>query len=99
MQRVFDIDKAAADSYHFYRTPSTRAIDEIPTEEIMNVVTEVLDEEFSLPRDRVAAVVARKLGFAVTGPKISAVVKDVVGMMEQLALATIRGDQLTVADK
>ena len=49
--------------------------------EIMNAVSEVVFEEFSLPMAKIPSLTARKLGFSSTGSKISETINAVVEMM------------------
>ena len=69
--------------YEGYRAPSSRIITEIPAVEIMNVVKEVVEEEFSMPIDKIPTIAAKKLGFSGTGSKINEVVKAAIALLEQ----------------
>ena len=73
----------SARDYRGYRAPSPRTITEIPAVEIANAIREVLEEEFSLPKDRIAPVAARKLGFSSTGAKINETVLAVIDILEK----------------
>jgi len=93
----FWLDRASANDYKYYRTPSPRAIQEIPDIEIKNAISEVITEEFSLPRAKIASLTARKLGYATTGSKISEVILAVLSLMEQEAIVKTSGDMVTMA--
>lgn len=75
------ISEAAARDYTAYRSPSPRTITEIPVREVMNAVKEVINEEFSLPKDRIPTIAARKLGFSNAGPKIAETINAVIDLM------------------
>ena len=77
------LDEKSAAKYNSYRAPSSRAITEIPGIEIANAIKEVVEEEFSLPKDRIPSVVAKKLGFAGTGTKITEVISSVLMTLEK----------------
>ena len=75
------LDEQSALSFDYYRSPSPRTITEIPEVEIMNAIKEVISEEFSLPKDKIPALTARKLGFSNTGAKISEAVTSLLDLM------------------
>ena len=66
----FWLDEKSAIDYKNYRAPSPRSITEIPTIEIANAIKEVIQEEYSLPKDKIPTIAARKLGFSSAGAKI-----------------------------
>ena len=74
-------DEASASDYCTYRSPSPRSITEIPVCEVRNVVREVIGEEFSLPKEKIPTVAARKLGFSNAGAKIADTINAVLDMM------------------
>ena len=76
------LDKKSASDYHTYRTPSPRTLNEIPAIELANAITEVLDEEFSLPKEKIPTLAIRKLGFSNAGAKSSEIVHLVIDMLE-----------------
>ena len=75
------LNETSAQNYQTYRAPSPRVITEIPACEIMNAVHELIQEEFSLPKDKIPSLTARKLGFSSAGSKISEVINMIVEMM------------------
>lgn len=79
----FWLNEESAKGYRGYRAPSPRSITEIPTVEIVNAIKEVIEEEFSLPKDKIPTIAARKLGFSSAGAKISEVIKAVLTLLEQ----------------
>ena len=79
----FWLNEESAKGYRGYRAPSPRSITEIPTIEIVNAIKEVIEEEFSLPKDKIPTIAARKLGFSSAGAKISEVIKAVLTLLEQ----------------
>lgn len=79
-----------------YRSPSPRSITEIPAIEIANAIREVIDEEFSLPKDKIPTIAARKLGFASAGVKICEVINKTIDLLEQNAVITITNGSVTM---
>ncbi len=71
-------DEESPEKFTGYRAPSARTVDEIPAIEIINAIKEVVDEEFSLQREQIHALAARKFGFASTRAKFNAVVQTCV---------------------
>ena len=49
--------------------------------EIANAIKEVIEEEFSLPKDRIPTIAARKLGFSNAGAKITETINTILDMM------------------
>ncbi len=93
------LDRKSAEAYDTYRSPSLRTIAEIPDREIMNVIREVIDEEFSLPRERIASLAARKLGFSNSGAKICAAINTVLEQLEQRGDVKVSGGLVTMSEK
>lgn len=77
------IDEKSSKDYQSYRSPSPRSITEIPVREVMNAVREVILEEFSLPKEKIPTIAARKLGFSNAGAKIAETINAVIDMMIQ----------------
>ena len=75
------LDEQSAISYNIYRSPSPRAITEIPVREVINAVAEVIMEEFSLPKEKLPTIAARKLGFSSAGAKIAETINYILDMM------------------
>ncbi len=75
------LNEQSAQNYTIYRSPSARAINEIPVREMMNAVKEVITEDFSLPKEKIPSLAARKLGFANAGTKISETINTVLDIM------------------
>jgi len=90
------LDKASAANFEGYRSPSPRAINEIPDVELMNAIKEALAEEFSLPIQRVAPVVARKFGYATSGSKITEIVLALLTKMEHDGTIKIASDVVSL---
>ena len=82
----FWLNEESAKGYQGYRAPSSRTITEIPAIEVMNVIKEVVEEEFSLPKDKIPTLAARKLGFSSAGTKINEVVKEALLLLEKNAV-------------
>ena len=95
-QRTFWLNKESARNYTTYRAMSPRAINEIPAVEIANAVTEALHEEFSLPKERIPSVVAKKLGFSAAGAKISETILQLLTLMEQQGMVKSNGLFITL---
>ena len=92
----FWLDEASAKDYMNYRSPSPRSITEIPAIEIANAIREVIDEESSLPKDKIPTIAARKLGFASAGVKICEVINKTIDLLEQNAVITITNGSVTM---
>ena len=90
------LNEEAAKDYQSYRAPSPRVITEIPAVEIMNVVKEVVEEEFSMPIDKIPTIAAKKLGFSGTGSKINEVVKAATALLEQNGIIVTNNGVVTM---
>ena len=75
------LDEEKSKDYKAYRSPSPRSITEIPVREVMNAVREVILEEFSLPKEKIPTIAARKLGFSNAGAKITETINAILDMM------------------
>ncbi len=75
---------------------SPRSINEIPAVEIANAVTEALREEFSLPKERIPSVVAKKLGCSAAGAEISETILQLLTLMEQQGMVKSNGLFITL---
>ncbi len=75
------LDEASARTYSTYRAPSSRTITEIPVREVRNAVREVVFEQFSLTKEKIPTLAARKLGFTNAGSKITETIMTVIAMM------------------
>ncbi|MBR5744027.1 MAG: DUF4011 domain-containing protein, partial [Muribaculaceae bacterium] len=85
-------------NYSSYRSPSERNIADIPLVELANVVKEVLEEEFSVNRENLPTIVARKLGFASTGAKINERVLLAVDLMAKRSIVTITDNYVKLTE-
>ena len=83
------LDEKSAIGYKYYRAPSPRSITEIPAIEIVNAIKEVVEEEFSLPKDKIPTIAARKLGFSSAGAKICDVINKTLIYLEKNSVVTI----------
>ena len=77
------MNEESSKNYKTYRSPSPRSITEIPVREVMNAVHEVILEEFSLPKEKIPTITARKLGFSNAGAKIVETINAILNMMLQ----------------
>jgi len=93
----FWLDEKCAVDYRCYRGPSPRSITEIPVVEIANAVREVVEEEFSLPKDKIPTVAARKLGFASAGAKICDVIGETIDLLEENSCLTVNNGLVSFA--
>ena len=91
----FWLDEESAKRFQGYRAPSPRTITEIPAVEIANAIQEVIEEEFSLPKDKIPTLAARKLGFSSAGAKISDVINKTVGLLEKNAVIVINNGMVS----
>ena len=94
----FWIDQASAMNFSGYRSPSPRSITEIPAVEIANAVREVVEEEFSLPKDKIPTLAARKLGFSSAGAKINEVIGSILVTLEKNAVITVNGELVSLKE-
>ena len=92
----FWLDEKSAIDYKNYRSPSPRSITEIPTIEIVNAIKEVIKEEFSLPKDKIPTIAARKLGFSSAGAKICDVINKTIGLLEKNSVVVITNGMVTL---
>ena len=83
------LDEESSKNFKGYRAPSPRSITEIPTIEIANAIKEVIEEEFSLPKEKIPTIAARKLGFSSAGAKICEVINKTIDMLEKNAVLVI----------
>jgi len=90
------LDRESADAYDTYRSPSQRTIAEIPDREMISVIREIINEEFSLPRERIASLAARKLGFASAGAKISETINALLAVLERQGVVKVNGELVTM---
>lgn len=92
----FWLDEKSAIDYKSYRSPSPRSITEIPTIEVVNAIKEVIKEEFSLPKDKIPTIAARKLGFSSAGAKICDVINKVIDLLEKNSVVVITNGMVTL---
>ena len=90
------LDKKSADEYAYYRSPSSRTIAEIPDREMMNVIREIVSEEFSLPKERIASLAAKKLGFSSAGAKIAETINALLDILERRAVVKVNNGLVTM---
>lgn len=95
----FWLDEKSANDYKNYRAPSPRSITEIPTIEIVNAIKEVIKEEFSLPKDKIPTIAARKLGFSSAGAKICDVINKTIGLLEKNSVVVITNGSVSLSDE
>ena len=92
------LDEESAKDYKCYRSPSPRSITEIPAIEIANAIKEVIEEEFSLPKDKIPTIAARKLGFSSAGAKICEVINKTIDLLEKKSMIVVNNGSVTVVD-
>ena len=95
----FWLDEKSAIDYKSYRAPSPRSITEIPTIEIANAIKEVIYEEFSLPKDKIPTIAARKLGFSSAGAKICDIINKTIGLLEKNSVVVITNGSVPLSDE
>ena len=76
--RVIWLDESACEGFTAYRQAAGRDISEIPMCEIENVVIEAIKEQFSIDRDSIKLIAARKLGFTRRGAKVENALNEAV---------------------
>ena len=94
----FWLDEKSAIDYKNYRAPSPRSITEIPTIEIANAIKEVIEEEFSLPKDKIPTIAARKLGFSSAGAKICDVINKTIDLLEKDSVVVIANGLVSIRE-
>lgn len=77
------LDKGSSENYTTYRSPSPRSIQEIPDIEIVNVIKELVGEEYSLPMGKIPTLAAKKFGFAAAGKAICTSINDAINYLLQ----------------
>ena len=63
---------------------------------MISVIREIINEEFSLPRERIASLAARKLGFASAGAKISETINALLAVLERQGVVKVNGTLVTM---
>lgn len=84
--------------YNTYRSPSPRSILEIPVIEIINVIKELVKEEFSLPMDKIPTLAAKKLGFSGAGKAINTTISNVLKHMIKSNIIVKRDNYICLTD-
>lgn len=94
---VFWPDKTTSESYSSYRIDGGREIEMIPITEVKNAAMEAIREQFSIDKNDLTLIVAKKLGFTRRGVNIESAINDVVNSM--IAKNTINNERgkLTIA--
>jgi DNA polymerase III delta prime subunit len=92
------LNENSARHYDYYRAPSARNITEIPLVEIANAIKEVVCEEFSLPKEKIPTIAARKLGFASAGAKINEIITFTVDQMERQRVVVINNNMVSLPE-
>jgi len=64
------LDEKSAQTYTSYRSDNCRDIADIPMAEIKNAVLEAIREQFSIGRDALSLITAKKLGFTRRGSNV-----------------------------
>ena len=95
----FWLDEASAKGYQCYRSPSPRNITEIPAIEIANAIKEVIEEEFSLPKEKIPTIAARKLGFSSAGAKICEVINKTIDLLERNSVIVVNNGLVSMVDQ
>ena len=95
----FWLDAESAKNYQYYRSPSPRVITEIPGIEIANAIKEVVEEEFSLPKDKIPTIAARKLGFSSAGAKINEVINAVLTRLERDSVVVVNNGLVSLKEQ
>ena len=85
-----------AKDFQIYRAPSTRTINEIPAIEIMNAVREVVEEEFSLPKDKIPSIAAKKLGFNSSKGKTNEIILAAIDLLEKDGMVKVNNDMVSL---
>ncbi|MBR3699130.1 MAG: DUF4011 domain-containing protein [Bacteroidales bacterium] len=94
-ERSFWLREKDAQNYLNYRV-SERPVTDIPAIEIMNAVREVVEEEFSVPKDKIPSLAARKLGFSRKGAKINDVILVAIELLEKAGIIIINNDYISL---
>ncbi len=85
--------------YTTYRAPSPRSILEIPAIEIINAIKELVKEEFSLPKDKIPTLTAKKFGFSGAGKAISTTVLETLDYMLNIGILEKMGDYICLKEE
>ncbi len=79
--KIVWVDKESSKDYPWYRPNSGRDIADIPTIEIRNAVMESVCEQFSISRETLTLIAAKKLGFTRRGTKVEAALRDAIDQL------------------
>ncbi len=89
-------DKAASESYPWYRPGTDRDILDIPMIEIENVVMEAIEEQFSIATDSLTLIAAKKLGFTRRGANVDQAFNLAVENLVGKGLVVVNDGRLTM---
>jgi len=98
IQYSFWLDEESASGYECYRAPSPRSMTEIPAIEIANAIKEVVKEEFSLPKEKIPTIAARKLGFSSAGAKICDVIHKTIDLLAKNSVVVINNGLVSLSE-
>ncbi len=76
------IDEKDCSKYSFYRPDSGRDITEIPEIEIINAITETLNEQVALKQDDLSLLASKKMGFTRRGANVDAAFRKALDTMK-----------------
>ena len=74
----------SAEGYIKYRPNSSRDINDIPIDEIENVIYEVAQEQLAIGADALILLAAKKMGFARRGNNVAKLFNDALNLLTQL---------------
>lgn len=83
-----------SNNYTSYRPAAGRDLTEIPQIEIINAITEALNEQVALSIDNLTFIVSRKLGFTRRGVNVDSVIKNAIEIMQTSGKLETIGDNI-----
>ena len=96
--RVIWLDSNASEGFAGYRQAAGRDISEIPMCEIENVVIETIKEQFSIDRESIKLIAARKLGFSRRGAKVDSALSQAVDNLVIARKVTETGGKISLIE-
>ena len=97
--RVIWLTQDASEGYTSYRQASGRDITEIPMCEIENVVADAIKEQFSIDRESIKLIAARKLGFTRRGAKVDSALNEAIDHLVVTRKVTEIAGKISLAEQ
>lgn len=96
--QVIWTDKEASQNYTSYRVNSNRDVLDIPFVEIRNAILEAITEQFSIARDSLSLIAAKKLGFTRRGTNVDNTINSAIEQLLSQHIITEQDSNLKRAE-